>query len=223
MPRASMTPGRKFSTTTSAVSASRWKSACPSGRLISRVRERLLRFAERKKALMPEKKGGPAARLSSPTPGFSTLMTSAPRSPNSMAQVGPARWRPRSSTRTPVNGIWAGSVPSTIGASSFRSLSSLAIVRLYEDVSASPPSAAHEPGWPRSTMEMKKLPASPELVNCDGQQEHHASHGVLIEGLDVHQAESVIEAAHQEGPEQRAEDGAPTPRQRGAADDSGGD
>src|SRR5215203_2300398 len=53
MPRASITPGRKFSTTTSAVSASRRKIAWPSGRLISRVRERLLRFAERKKAQMP--------------------------------------------------------------------------------------------------------------------------------------------------------------------------
>src|SRR6185436_13233655 len=43
--------------------------------------------------------GGPQPRVSSPAPGRSTLITSAPRSPRFCAAQGPARTRDRSSTR----------------------------------------------------------------------------------------------------------------------------
>lgn len=71
--------------------------------------ERLFRWSERKKALIPSKTGGPARRPSSPAPGYSILMTSALRLPSSIALDGAARCRPRSTTRTPVGYISAGS------------------------------------------------------------------------------------------------------------------
>ena len=48
--------------------------------------------------------GGPHARVSSPSPGRSTLTTVAPRSASIMAANGPANTRLRSATRTPVSG-----------------------------------------------------------------------------------------------------------------------
>src|SRR5215470_2038638 len=48
--------------------------------------------------------GGPHLRVSSPWPGRSILMTSAPRSPSICVAVGPARMRVRSKTRMPDNG-----------------------------------------------------------------------------------------------------------------------
>src|ERR1700690_2139056 len=48
--------------------------------------------------------GGAKPRVSSPAPGRSILITSAPRSPSIWAQVGPARTRVRSNTRRPFNG-----------------------------------------------------------------------------------------------------------------------
>src|SRR6266850_355974 len=55
-------------------------------------------------------KGGPQLRVSSPLPGGSTLMTSAPISPSIMVHNGPARMRVRSSTRTPASAPLAGAV-----------------------------------------------------------------------------------------------------------------
>ena len=52
----------------------------------------------------------PAMRMPSPRTG-STLMTSAPRSPRSMAPKGPARYWPRSSTTTPLSGPTTGPPP----------------------------------------------------------------------------------------------------------------
>src|SRR5271169_1726629 len=49
-------------------------------------------------------KGGAKPLVSSPAPGRSILITSAPRSPSICAQVGPARTRVRSNTRSPFNG-----------------------------------------------------------------------------------------------------------------------
>src|SRR5882762_3182739 len=60
-------------------------------------------------------KGGPQLRVSSPLPGGSTLITSAPMSPSIMVHKGPARMRVRSSTRTPASAPLAGAV---IGSSS---------------------------------------------------------------------------------------------------------
>ena len=45
--------------------------------------------------------GGPQVRVSSPAPGGSTLITSAPRSPSIWAHSGPASTRVRSRTRMP--------------------------------------------------------------------------------------------------------------------------
>ena len=46
-------------------------------------------------------KGGPHARVSSPVPGRSTLITVAPRSPSSIVAYGPARTREKSATTIP--------------------------------------------------------------------------------------------------------------------------
>src|SRR5687768_11413281 len=64
----------------------------------------LLRLMPRKYALSPAMNGGPQARVSSPLPGCSTLMTRAPMSPSSIVQYGPDRTRVRSRTVRPASG-----------------------------------------------------------------------------------------------------------------------
>src|SRR5215475_10159333 len=54
--------------------------------------------------------GGPQPRVSSPVPGGSILITSAPMSPSIMVQSGPARMRVRSTTRSPASGPLAACV-----------------------------------------------------------------------------------------------------------------
>src|SRR6185436_3449948 len=49
-------------------------------------------------------KGGPQTRVSSPSPGFSTLITSAPRSARICVAHGPASTRERSRTRICLSG-----------------------------------------------------------------------------------------------------------------------
>src|SRR5262245_2163910 len=98
-----MVPGRKFSSTTSAEASRRRRIAWPSGAFMLSVRLFLLRFTERKYVASPLTKGG-QPRVSSPLPGSSILMTSAPMSPSDIAQNGPASTRVRSMTRTP----WSG-------------------------------------------------------------------------------------------------------------------
>ena len=70
----------------------------------------LLRLADRKYVdSAPERssnpgawtKGGPHPRVSSPTPGASTLMIRAPRSPNIIVACGPASARDRTITKVP--------------------------------------------------------------------------------------------------------------------------
>src|SRR5712692_5716936 len=56
--------------------------------------------------------GGPKARESSPLPGRSTLMTSAPRSARDCAAHGPASTRDRSMTLMPASGPIRSAVPS---------------------------------------------------------------------------------------------------------------
>src|SRR5262245_1866134 len=80
-----------------------FKIACPSGAFMLRVRLFLLRLTERKYVASPPANGG-HPRVSSPLPGSSTLMTSAPMSPRIIEQNGPASTRVRSSTRTPASG-----------------------------------------------------------------------------------------------------------------------
>src|SRR5215468_5085942 len=98
-----MVPGRKFSSTTSAFAIRRRRMAWPSGAFMLRVRLFLLRFTDMKYVASPPEKGG-QPRVSSPLPGSSTLMTSAPMSPSDMEQNGPASTRVRSMTRTPASG-----------------------------------------------------------------------------------------------------------------------
>src|SRR5262249_30677286 len=88
-----------------------WKIVRPSAALRLSVRLCLLRFTAMKYVASPPTNGG-HARVSSPLPGSSSLMTSAPMSPRIMAQNGPASTRVRSSTRTPVRGRSArGTLP----------------------------------------------------------------------------------------------------------------
>src|SRR5581483_10533597 len=101
-PRRSVAPGTKFSISTSARAARSRTSLAPSGRWRSTAIPRLLRFTAANTALMPPRPARPRqSRRSSPRPGRSTLMTSAPRSARSMAQYGPATTREQSSTRMP--------------------------------------------------------------------------------------------------------------------------
>src|SRR5262245_26063558 len=101
-----MVPVRKFSTTTSLFAASRRRMSSPSGGLRFSVIDCLLRLTDMKYVASPPTKGG-QRRVSSPFPGSSTLMISAPMSPRIIEQNGPASTRVRSSTRTPVSGLLA--------------------------------------------------------------------------------------------------------------------
>src|SRR5688572_1535046 len=89
-PRRSITPGRKFSITTSAPAISCRAVSRSASFFRSRTMLRLLRFQV---ALAGVFQRGP--------PGGSTRTTSAPWSPSSMAAMGPAMYWPKSMTRTP--------------------------------------------------------------------------------------------------------------------------
>src|SRR5450830_910114 len=95
MPSLSFTSGLKFSTTTSAFAARRWKAARPCGDLRSRVMLRLLRCRFWKSAFS---RGPPGPSPFSRCGGVSILMTLAPQSPSWRTQVGPDRTRVRSRT-----------------------------------------------------------------------------------------------------------------------------
>src|ERR671935_513807 len=107
-----MVPVRKFSSSTSLFFTNRFSSSRPSGALRFSVTLCLLRFTDMKYVDSPPANGG-QPRVSSPLPGSSILITSAPMSPSNIAQYGPARTRVRSRTRIPFS---AGSARGT-GAS----------------------------------------------------------------------------------------------------------
>src|SRR6266850_3252703 len=98
-----MVPVRKFSSTTSLFLTSRSSSVRPSGALRLSVTLCLLRLTARKYVASPPTNGG-HERVSSPLPGSSILITSAPMSPRIIEQKGPASTRVRSSTRIPDSG-----------------------------------------------------------------------------------------------------------------------
>src|SRR5437868_2738758 len=87
---------------------SRSRIARPAACLKSSVMLSLLRLMLRKYALSPSTNGGPHARVSSPLPGCSILMTRAPMSARSIVQYGPERTRVRSRTVTPWRGAIVG-------------------------------------------------------------------------------------------------------------------
>src|SRR5919106_3843725 len=98
-----MVPVRKFSSSTSLLRASFWRSVRPSADFKFSVRLCLLRFTAMKYVASPPTNGG-HERVSSPLPGSSSLITSAPMSPRIIEQNGPASTRVRSRTRIPVSG-----------------------------------------------------------------------------------------------------------------------
>ncbi len=98
-----MTPGRKFSTTTSAVLTSLRKISLPSSNFRFRVSDFLLAFWARKLVPISCLLSGltlPSLRARSPPSGFSILITSAPSSARCMVANGPERTLVRSRTRT---------------------------------------------------------------------------------------------------------------------------
>ena len=95
-----MSPGAKFSVTTSAPSTSRRKRAWPSGFLRSMVTLRLLALKSRKNIASRPGTSGRLRRDCSP-PGGSILMTSAPSQPRSWVQEVPASNWVRSRIRMP--------------------------------------------------------------------------------------------------------------------------
>src|SRR5213594_4723883 len=102
-PQRSRTPGRKFSRTTSQCVTSRRTMSCPFGRCRSSVMSFLLRLSTANQYVQPSAVG-PRRRRSSPRPGISVLITSAPNSAISAPQNGPATTWASSSTRIPSSG-----------------------------------------------------------------------------------------------------------------------
>src|SRR5690606_16575462 len=100
-----MTPGRKFSTTTSTSAPSSSRRRTIAGSLRSPAMLRLFLLKPRKLSISPSVllSRMPHERIHSP-PGCSTLITSAPRSPRICVSSGPCRSWVKSSTRTCDNG-----------------------------------------------------------------------------------------------------------------------
>ena len=82
-PQRSSVPGRKFSTRMSAVAIRRRAISCPSGSRRLSVIDFLLRAITGHQRERPSFRCWPQARIGSPTPGASTLITSAPKSARS--------------------------------------------------------------------------------------------------------------------------------------------
>src|SRR3954468_5776455 len=78
--------------------------------------------------LSPSRHGGPHARVSSPPSGRSTLITSAPRSPSSIAASGPASTREKSATSRPASG------PSAFGTRAHASVRPLVRTLVISDL-----------------------------------------------------------------------------------------
>src|ERR1700728_4756839 len=85
----SSTPGPKFSTSTSQLLISAVRTSLPLGFLVSSVIERLLWLSMVKYRLSAFGTSCNWPRVMSPTPGRSTLITSAPNQARSCVQVGP--------------------------------------------------------------------------------------------------------------------------------------
>ena len=104
-PIRSKAPGPKFSTMTSEVLIIFSKTSLPSWVFVSSVKERLLPFN-----IVKYKASAPGIsrnwlRVTSPEPGRSTLMTSAPYQANNWVQAGPACTWVKSIIRIPSNGL----------------------------------------------------------------------------------------------------------------------
>src|ERR1041384_3231066 len=98
-----MTPGPKFSSSTSAVFSSARKTSLPRGAFRSIGRLRLLALKATKKRLSASARSFRRCRAGSPLPGSSTLMTSAPSHASIWPHDGPAWLLVRSTTRMPAS------------------------------------------------------------------------------------------------------------------------
>src|ERR1700680_2316088 len=101
----SSAPGAKFSTSTSQYLMRRSSTALPRGFLVSRVIERLLWFSMVKYRLSTSEMSRNCARVISPAPALSTLITSAPNHASNCVQVGPDCTCVKSRMRTPSNAL----------------------------------------------------------------------------------------------------------------------
>ena len=104
-PMRSSAPGAKFSTITSQVFTSASSTALPCGLRPSMVIERLLWFSMVKYRLSTLGMSCNCPRVMSPTPGRSTLITSAPNQASSCVQVGPDCTWVKSRMRTPSSAL----------------------------------------------------------------------------------------------------------------------
>src|ERR1700758_2409857 len=102
-PMRSSTPGPKFSTSTSQLLIRAVRTSLPFGFLVSRVIERLLWLSMVKYRLSTLGMSCSWPRVMSPTPGRSTLITSAPNQASNCVQVGPDWTWVKSRMRTPLS------------------------------------------------------------------------------------------------------------------------
>src|SRR5690242_9455534 len=109
----SSTPGPKFSTSTSQLLISAVRTSLPLGFLVSSVIERLLWLSMVKYRLSTLGTSRSWPRVMSPTPGRSTLITSAPNQASSCVQVGPDWTWVKSRMRTPLSALVIGLAPVT--------------------------------------------------------------------------------------------------------------
>src|SRR4051812_27016978 len=100
-PMRSSTPGPKFSTSTSQLLINAVRTSLPLGFLVSSVIDRLLWLSMVKYRLSTFGMSCNWPRVMSPTPGRSTLVTSAPNHARSCVQVGPDWTWVKSRMRTP--------------------------------------------------------------------------------------------------------------------------
>src|SRR3954449_8314430 len=110
-PMRSSTPGPKFSTSTSQLFISAVSTSLPFGFLVSSVIERLLWFSMVKYRLSTFGMSCNCPRVMSPTPGRSTLITSAPNQASNCVQVGPDWTWVKSRMRTPFSALVIGLAP----------------------------------------------------------------------------------------------------------------
>src|SRR4029077_19744565 len=101
----SSTPGPKFSTSTSQLLISAVRTSLPFGFLVSSVIERLLWLSMVKYRLSTLGMSCSWPRVMSPTPGRSTLITSAPNQASNCVQVGPDWTWVKSRMRTPLSAL----------------------------------------------------------------------------------------------------------------------
>src|SRR3954463_11554244 len=104
-PMRSSTPGPKFSTSTSQLLISAVSTSLPLGFFVSSVIERLLWFSMVKYRLSTLGMSCNCPRVISPTPGRSTLITSAPNQASNCVQVGPDWTWVKSRIRTPFSAL----------------------------------------------------------------------------------------------------------------------